>query len=488
MAELEIEYPEYSWQDLSEFYISPGLVDLNSCFNSEVSVGDEETADYEGSAVSENSGSFTALLPELWEGYELGTRAAIAGGVTTVIESPSLLRKSKSIQDFSSTFKSLKESRLYCDIGFLAHLHNDNLLDIEELADIGVIGFKAYIIPPAFETPYLSIDKLDQAYETLQKINKPIFFHPEKANERYLYMSSPFRNETLISRKYKAEPHFIAFPGAFPDEIEGSSSEISPISSSSSTPMRHTPSSGMKQKPDEKFIERQLHFQTNNLETLIKAEIMTYSGSGFTVFEPESPIPCIPEIPYFNLKVERSPMFKPNSPVKVSFLLNNKNRRPPPISCLKPVAPQENSDYKTFLAHCPPHWEVNGVQSIVSELKNYPNCRVHISNLSSANAVQAIRKYKQAQPNTHLTCETAAFYLYFSDENIKAGDTRFKASPPIREERNRKLLLEMLQLNGIDVISSYHRPIKPSLKFLTRGDFKRAVSGISSMGITLQAL
>ena len=486
VSELESEYPEYQWHDLSDLYISPGLIDLNVCFNSEFATGDEETAEYEGSAMSENSECGTSM-PKLWEGYEIGTKAAVAGGVTTVIESPSLLRKPASLQEYTSIIRSLQEKNLYCDVGFLANIHNGNLCDIEEYSQAGILGFKAYVIPPGFEIPFLTTDKLHEAYSVLQRIRKPIFFHPEKANERYLYMCSPFRNETLISRKYQPEPRFAAFPAAFPDEIEGSESEVSPISSSNSTPMRNTPLSAAKLKSDEKLLERQIQYQGNNLETLIKAEIMTYSSSGFTFFEPESPIPTIPEVIQFNLKIERSPMFKANSPVK-ALVVNSKGRRPPPIACLKIEAPKENSDYKIFLANCPPHWEVNGVQSIIADLKKYPQCKVHISNLSSANALYAIRKNKRDQPNMNLTCETAGFYLYFSDEDIKPGDTRFKCNPPIREEKNRKLLLDMLQVNAIDAVSSYHRNIQLSLKFLSKGDFKRAVSGISSIGTTLQVL
>lgn len=492
LPELESEYPEYQWNDLSDYFISPGLIDLNVCFNSELSFGDEETAEYENSAISDCSECLTSLS-RLWEGYEIGTRAAISGGVTTVVESPSLLRKPTSLHDHSSIISSLQNKALFCDIGFLAYIHNANLCEIEEFSQAGVLGFKAYMIPPGFEMPFLTKDKIEEAFMLAERVDKPIFFHPELANERYLYMSSPFRNETLVSRKYKPEPRFPAFPAAFPDDIEGSGSEVSPINSNHSTPMRNTPLSAAWSKPDERILEKQIIYQSNNLETLIKAEIMTYSDSGFTVYQPDSfyqpdsPILPIPDISNFTFNLEKSLVLIPKSPEK-PLISTSKARRPPPIACLKVEAPKENSDYKSFLANCPPHWEVNGVQAIIADLKKHANCKVHICNLSSANALYAIRKYKRDQTNIKLTCETTGFYLYFSDEDIKPGDTRFKASPPIREEKNRKLLLDMLQVGGIDSISSYHRQIQQGLKFLARGDFKRAVSGVSSIGTTLQAL
>ena len=327
---------------------------MNVCFNSEVAVEDEETIEYEGSACSENSGCLTSYLPEKPESYENGTKLALSGGVTTVIESPSLLHRKNSLQDYSNTLSSLKDLRLYCDIGFLASINNENLCEIPKFAEAGALGFKAYIIPPAFEVPYLSLDCLEKALAVLEKLNKPLFIHPESANERYIYMSSPFRNETLISRKYKPEPSFVAFQGAFPDEIEGSSSEISPISSKNSTPMKNTPLSANRTKIDEKVLERQIHYQFNNLETLIKAEIMSYSASGFTVFEPESPIPTIPDISAFEIVLDRPVLFKVNSPIKATLMPNN-SRRPPPITCSKLSSKKSVPDYKSYLANCPPH-------------------------------------------------------------------------------------------------------------------------------------
>jgi dihydroorotase-like cyclic amidohydrolase len=485
ISELKSEYPRYEWEDYRDLYISPGIIDLNVCFNNEVSLENEETVEYDGSAVSENSSCLTSSLPEAWEGYELGTKAAIAGGVTTVIETPSLIHKTNTLFDYKANINSLDDTRLYCDIGFLAQINNENYMDIEEISQTGVLGFKAYIIPPAFEIPCLSTENLEKVYQLIEKTNKPLFFHPEKASERYIYMSSPFRNENLLSRKYKPEPQFSALPGAFPEEIEGSGSEVSPINSSNSTPITKTPLSILKL--DEKLLEKQILYQSNNIESLVKAEILTYSVSGFTVFEPESPIPSVSDSLLSDLKLEKSPAFKLNSPVN-SVLSQGKSRRPPPIKCSKSVAQNEFCDYKTFLANCPPHWEVNGVQAILCELKKHPKCKVHITNISSANALYVIRKNKRDFPSLKLTSETSAYFLYFSDQHIKPGDTRFKSSPPIREEKNRKLMLEMLSLNSIDVVSSYHRPIKPSLKFLNRGDFKRALSGISCLGLTLQSV
>ena len=486
-------YPEYTWLDYSEYFISPGLIDLNVSFSNEYSVGDEETMEYEGSAISENSSCLTSSNPETLNIYEAGTRQAAAGGVTLVVDNPGLFNKDSLLKDFIKLRQSIAARSLYCDLATLAELHVENLDEAQSLVDLGAVGFKSFMLSPGHGVPYIHPESIVKALNVSAKTGKTIFFHPERTNERFLYMSSPFRNEPLSNRKFKPEPAFAAFPGAFPEEVEGSGSEVSPISSSGSTPMRNTPLSNFS-RVDEKVLEKQIIFQSNNLESLIKAEISTYSSSGLTVFEPDSPEKGIPDIGSIGqaafsqmaLRLNKSPLFDSRSPVNAVPIFG-KSRRPPPITCMRPSAPKENRDYKIYLANCPPHWEVNGVQAILSNLPKVPDAQIHISNLSSATAIYAVHKYKKEQ-KSHLTCETSSIYLYFSDESIKPGDTRFKSNPPIREEKNRKLMLEILSVGGIDAVSSYHRAIHPSMKFLHLGDFKRALSGVHSLGFTLQVL
>lgn len=493
LAELQLSFPEYTWEDYSDFYISPGIIDLNVCFNNDNPLStDEETIDYEGSAISENSGCITSTVSEKWEGYEIGTQAAIAGGVTTVIESPSVTRIPMTTAiHFSHRINSLDEVTLYCDIGFLAHLDMSTISEIQDLSQSGIFGFKGYLVPPSGDIGFIPVEKLAMVFQVIGSTNKPLFLHPEKTNERYLYMSSPFRKEGIENRQNVPQPELTCFAGAFPEDLEPTSSETSPINSNHSTPMRSTPSSDIK---NEKNLERQLRYNSNNLESLVKAEMMTYSKSGYTIFGPvSSAINDIPEIspekmisPFY-LRSPMKPLFVHNSPIKPMIQIDTSNRRrPPAISCKKIAIPMENSDYKTYLSNSPPHWEANGVNIILSELTRHPATKVHITNLSSANALYIIRKAKRENPDLFITCETSGIYTHFSDEHIKEGDTRFKANPPVREEKNRKLLIDVLKLGGVDTLTSYHRPIKPSLKCLTKGDFKRAISGVSSIGFNLQ--
>ena len=66
-----------------------------------------------------------------------------------------------------------------------------------------------------------------------------------------------------------------------------------------------------------------------------------------------------------------------------------------------------------------------------------PQCKIHFSNVCSIQAIEKINKYKETY---QVTCETSLPYLYFSENDVKPGDTRYKLNPPIRNYINYKSL------------------------------------------------
>lgn len=468
---IQQEYPEYSWEDFSDFFINPGVIDLNACFNSDLDTQADDITDRLSAGSSPTTASVVST-PQKWEGYEMGTRAAVAGGVTTIIETPALKPNAMTTAaSIISKLDSMRDVNLYCDIGFLAAVSPSNLKNVPELIVTGVFGFKAYIVPPAKGIGGFSQKDIGSLFGRLESTGRPVFFHPELVNERFLFMNSPFRNEDLEDRQLLPEPSANSFAGAFPDEIVSSESSASP----SATEKGASASPGLE-------LERIFRDLNNNHESLIKAEIASYSHSGLTIFKTNSPVKV-------RSRVGSPTKASPNSPVKaVHHNIQIPGRRPPPIQIVNSPVTSGNTDYKKTLANSSVHWEVNAVTLLVTVLNEYPNAKLHMSNLSTASAVITLDKLKRQSPGLNLTCETAAFYMHFSDENIKEGDTRFKASPPIRELKNKEKLIEVFNLGIIDCVSSYHRPVLPQLKCLTTGNFKRALPGITSVGFTLQTV
>jgi dihydroorotase-like cyclic amidohydrolase len=88
----------------------------------------------------------------------------------------------------------------------------------------------------------------------------------------------------------------------------------------------------------------------------------------------------------------------------------------------------------------------------------------------------------------NVTVETTSAYLYFVSNDIPVGDTRYKIYPPIRSAANCNMLWETLKQSQIETISSNHNPISPDFKFLEEKNFRKAISGASTLGFTLQAV
>lgn len=63
-------------------------------------------------------------------------------------------------------------------------------------------------------------------------------------------------------------------------------------------------------------------------------------------------------------------------------------------------------------------------------------------------------------------------------------DIRFKSDPPIREKKNKKLLMYAASKQWVSSISSGHCFGSEQYKKTTnKGDFRRAVSGLCSLGV-----
>ncbi|WP_323757443.1 dihydroorotase [Roseivirga sp.] len=90
------------------------------------------------------------------------------------------------------------------------------------------------------------------------------------------------------------------------------------------------------------------------------------------------------------------------------------------------------------------------------ELLKYAGGKIHFSLISSAGAVERIRKAKAEGLN--VTADVGVHHLIFTDENLMDYDTSFKVNPPFRSEKDRLALIEGLKDGAIDVIVSDHQP------------------------------
>jgi dihydroorotase len=78
------------------------------------------------------------------EDFGSGSRAAVMGGVTTVLDMPNTLPPT-STAELVHQKRALAESKSYCDFGLYGLLVQDSVEQLEPMARAGVVGFKCFL-------------------------------------------------------------------------------------------------------------------------------------------------------------------------------------------------------------------------------------------------------------------------------------------------------------------------------------------------------
>ena len=115
-----------------------------------------------------------------WEGFETATRAAAAGGITTLVDMP--LNCIPATTNVSALQRKITaaEGRLVVDCGFYGGLVPGNAGEIEPLVDAGVLGFKSFLIDSGVdEFRHVGEDDLHRGLPLLAKMGVPLLVHAE---------------------------------------------------------------------------------------------------------------------------------------------------------------------------------------------------------------------------------------------------------------------------------------------------------------------
>lgn len=118
-----------------------------------------------------------------WEGFETATKAAAAGGITTLVDMPLNCIPVTTTVDALNEKIAATKNQLWVDCGFYGGLIPDNLQDIESLADAGVLGFKAFLSHSGIdEFPNINEKHLREALPIFANKGIPILVHAELEN------------------------------------------------------------------------------------------------------------------------------------------------------------------------------------------------------------------------------------------------------------------------------------------------------------------
>lgn len=140
--------------DVGAFVVLPGLVDTH------VHINDPGRAD--------------------WEGFDSATRAAAAGGVTTLVDMPLNSVPPTTTLAGLQAKRDAANGRCHVDVAFWGGVVPGNAAELEPLAQTGVLGFKCFLSPsgvPEFEN--VTESDLREALPMLARLGLPLLVHAE---------------------------------------------------------------------------------------------------------------------------------------------------------------------------------------------------------------------------------------------------------------------------------------------------------------------
>ena len=111
-------------------------------------------------------------------------------------------------------------------------------------------------------------------------------------------------------------------------------------------------------------------------------------------------------------------------------------------------------------------------------LLEYTGGKLHIPTISTAKSVALIKESKAK--GLQITCSVAVHNLVLTDKKLEGFDTRFKVSPPLRTEEDRKALINGVLDDTIDMITSDHNPIDIEHKKMEFDLAKNGTIGLES--------
>lgn len=129
---------------------------------------------------------------------------------------------------------------------------------------------------------------------------------------------------------------------------------------------------------------------------------------------------------------------------------------------------------------------LKGIPNLAEELQvarnlfllEYTEGKLHIPTISTAKSVQLIKEAKAKGLN--VSCSVAVHHLVMTDEKLEGFDTRYKVTPPLRTDEDRKALLEGIMDDTIDMITTDHNPIDIEHKKMEFDMAKNGTIGLES--------
>jgi allantoinase len=115
-----------------------------------------------------------------WEGFETATRAAAAGGVTTILDMPlNSIPATTTVGALEAKREAAREKSVV-NVEFIGGVVPGNAGELEALRDAGVRAFKCFLSPSGVdEFPAVNERDLREAFPVLARLGLPLMVHAE---------------------------------------------------------------------------------------------------------------------------------------------------------------------------------------------------------------------------------------------------------------------------------------------------------------------
>ncbi|GHE82920.1 allantoinase AllB [Thalassotalea profundi] len=132
-----------------------------------------------------------------WEGFNTATQAAAAGGITTLVDMPlNCIPVTTTKAAFQEKLEAVHD-KLWVDCGFWGGVIPQNIGDLDELLNAGVLGVKSFLIDSGItEFPNVEAKDIRAAMPILAKHDVPYLIHAE--------LDCGGFNDVVISDKYNS--------------------------------------------------------------------------------------------------------------------------------------------------------------------------------------------------------------------------------------------------------------------------------------------
>ena len=140
-----------------------------------------------------------------WEGFDTATRAAVAGGVTTLVDMPlNSIPATTTVRGFHAKVAAAR-AQCHVDVGFWGGVVPGNAGELEALVDAGVRGFKCFLVPSGVEEfPAVTEADLRLALPILARRGVPLLVHAEDPS-LITHPTDPTYSAFLASRPASSE-------------------------------------------------------------------------------------------------------------------------------------------------------------------------------------------------------------------------------------------------------------------------------------------